>query len=162
MLPDLHPGDIVVYEGLSLGQTVPSGTIIIYAPVRTGTPILDQMLKPVIIHRIVNLLVLPDGAYYQTKGDNNQSPDGSLVRSDKILGTQLAVIPRAGSAVLFLKSPQGLVAALAILLTTNQSARIKRTGQQKNRDSSALGSVPRPKKKGVENCTCESCLNAYP
>jgi hypothetical protein len=77
---------------------------------------LDSLLKPVLIHRIVGVQVQAGGnVSYQTKGDNNQQADPTLVSSDRILGTPAAVIPKAGLVLLFFQSPQGLVTIVGLI-----------------------------------------------
>ena len=82
----------------------------------TGISPLDSLLKPILIHRIVNESVAGDGAVsYDTKGDNNLQPDPGSVTTSRILGTPALVIPKAGLAIMFVQSPQGLVAIVGLI-----------------------------------------------
>ncbi|MDA4118733.1 MAG: signal peptidase I, partial [Thaumarchaeota archaeon] len=115
MYPNLQNGDIVTFRAAP-NTAIPNGTIIIFVESDTGISLLDSLTKPVVIHRIVGTTVQGDGTVlYRTKGDNNQFPDAGLVQSDHILGTPTGVIPKAGAALLFLGSPQGLVAAIGFV-----------------------------------------------
>jgi hypothetical protein len=78
--------------------------------------ILDSLLKPIVIHRVVGALVQGDGTIcYTTKGDNNALDDPSVVMADHVLGTPLFVIPKVGLLLLFMISPQGLVATIGTI-----------------------------------------------
>lgn len=160
MLPALHTGDLVIFRGLLRGEIVPNGTIIIFQNIANGNPILDQITRPVVIHRVIDVFAQSDGVYYTTKGDNNPSPDGAPVRSDRILGVSVIVIPKAGSIALFLQSPQGLVMALAIMLTTNQGINARRTKQQILQKLSLSGNND-PAERQEVHCICEACLGKY-
>ena len=119
MDPVLSHGDLVIYHGVSQDEEIKNGTIISYLSSKTGILALDYMIKPVIIHRVVGQVVQAEGVvYYRTKGDNNQFNDSALVRYDQILGSPIANVPRVGAIVLFMKSPQGLIFAVAALTFT--------------------------------------------
>jgi len=115
MYPTLQNGDLVVFRSVPNGE-IPNGTIIIFVQSSTGISALDSLLKPVLIHRIVNADVQSDGTIvYQTKGDNNQQQDPMGVTASKILGTPELVIPKVGYAIMFVQSPQGLVAVVGLV-----------------------------------------------
>jgi hypothetical protein len=52
---------------------------------------------------------------YQTKGDNNNLIDPSLVKQDHVLGELSQTIPKVGLALLFVQSPQGLIAIIGMI-----------------------------------------------
>jgi signal peptidase len=115
MYPTLQNGDLVVFR-VAPQQVIANGTIIIFVQSGTGISALDSLLKPVLIHRIVNVTVQGDGEVnYQTKGDNNQERDPEVVASDRILGTPAVVVPKAGLIVMFFQSPQGLVTIVGLI-----------------------------------------------
>jgi signal peptidase len=115
MFPALQNGDLVVFRGAP-ERMIANGTIIIFVQTGTGVSALDSLLKPVIIHRIVGVVVQGDGKVnYQTKGDNNQQVDPELVPASRVLGTPETVIPKAGLIIMFLQSPQGLVATVGVI-----------------------------------------------
>src|SRR5581483_3933762 len=107
MYPNLESGDVVVYHKADIANIGP-GTIIVYVQGQTGIPILDSMLKPVIIHRVTEMIVQDGQAYYGTKGDNNQVADPILVKYADVLGTPSLILPKIGLPLLFLKSVPGL------------------------------------------------------
>jgi signal peptidase I len=113
MEPTLHNGDLVYYTG---GGKVSNGTIIVFAQDNSGNPLLSGLTEPLVIHRVVGIVVDADGSvYYVTKGDNNEFND-SRVRFDRVLGAEALVVPRVGLAFLFLKSPQGLIAVVGLIV----------------------------------------------
>jgi len=115
MYPTLQNGDFVIFHSAPT-QVMVNGTVIIFIQSGTGISALDSLLKPVLIHRIVNVTVQGNGEVnYQTKGDNNQQPDPEIVTSDKILGTPAVVVPKAGYVLLFVQSPQGLVTIVGLI-----------------------------------------------
>jgi len=115
MYPTLQNGDLVIFHSPPQGR-IPNGTIILFVQSGTGISALDSLLKPVLIHRIVSETVQGNGSVsYETKGDNNQQPDPTVVTTDRILGTPAVVIPKAGLAFMFVQSPQGLVAIVGLI-----------------------------------------------
>ncbi len=116
MTPALLNGDLVIYRGIDPDQ-ITNGSIIVYMPGQTGIPALDYLVRPAVVHRVVEEIVQSDGlVYYRTQGDNNKFNDPVLVRSDQVLGTPVAEVPLVGLFVLFLKSPQGLVFMVAAVV----------------------------------------------
>lgn len=115
MYPRLHNGDLVIFTRAPSG-IIPNGTIIVFVQGDTGVSSLDSLVRPVVIHRIVGVVVQADGTvYYRTKGDNNEYPDPSLTEANHVLGVPLAVVPSVGLLVLFVSSPQGLIAIIGMI-----------------------------------------------
>lgn len=70
----------------------------------------------VITHRIVDIKQ-ENGEYkFETKGDNNNSSDGTLVRYKEVEGKYINKIPKLGAFLMFLQDPKGLVIVLLIVL----------------------------------------------
>jgi signal peptidase I len=133
MNPTFLNGDILLYRGVSPSQ-ITNGTIIAYMPTDTGLPALDYLVMPIVVHRVIGIVVQPDGTvYYRTKGDNNQFDDPSLVRSSQVLGTPVTDVPLAGLLVLFLKSPQGLVFIIGAAVFLYIAKYDKERGKEKNK-----------------------------
>jgi signal peptidase I len=115
MYPTLQNGDLVIFHAVPQ-QTIQNGTIIVFVQGTTGVSLIDQLLRPVLIHRVVGVVLQSDGLVnYQTKGDNNQQDDAGLTPSYNVMGTPVAVIPKVGLLFLFIQSPQGLVAVVSII-----------------------------------------------
>lgn len=63
-----------------------------------------------VTHRILNIV----DCKYQTKGDNNTTPDDSLVPFESIIGKVILVIPWLGFVRAFLTRPIGWILVVAI------------------------------------------------
>lgn len=114
MYPALQNGDLVLFT--KAPAMVENGTIIVFVQGESGVSVLDSLIRPVVVHRIVGTMVQTDGTVcYKTKGDNNQLDDSALVQSNHILGVETLVIPRVGILVLFFESPYGLVLLVGLI-----------------------------------------------
>jgi signal peptidase len=115
MYPSLHFGDLVLFRGIP-PQSIANGSIIVFVQGDTGIGALDSLLRPIVIHRVVGIQAGSDGMLaFDTQGDNNLLPDPTVVQGDHVLGVPSLVIPFAGYVLLFVKSPQGLVAIVAFV-----------------------------------------------
>ena len=66
----------------------------------------------VITHRVAE--ITDEG--YVTKGDANDSKDPGLVKPKQIFGTCVFSIPKAGYAVMFFRSPKGIVLTITFVI----------------------------------------------
>jgi hypothetical protein len=95
---------------------IANGTVIVFVQGELGVSILDSLIRPIVVHRIVDTVVQGDGTVcYRTKGDNNQLSDPTLVKMDHVLGVETLIIPRVGILVLFFQSPFGLVLLVGLI-----------------------------------------------
>ncbi len=114
MSPKLQNGELVFFTAPR--GPIANGTIIVFVQSASGVPALDSFLKPVVIHRVVGVGQEPSGVtYYDTKGDNNLSPDPFVTDSTNVLGVPAVTIPYVGLPILFLQTPYGLVAAISLV-----------------------------------------------
>ena len=114
MYPNLQNGDLIVFREAS--SSVANGSIIVFIQGQTGISMLDSLIRPVVIHRVMNVIIQYDGIInYRTKGDNNQEDDPALVRETQILGTPIQIIPKVGLLFLFLRSSQGMIAVVGFI-----------------------------------------------
>jgi signal peptidase len=121
MVPTLQNGDLVYYTGCD--GRVENGSLIVFYQDNSGNPLFSGLTQSVVIHRVVNVTVGDDGLlYYKTKGDNNNVMDAGFIRFDSVLGVKSVVLPKVGFAFLFLKSPQGLIAVVALVVVSYLSA----------------------------------------
>jgi signal peptidase len=115
MEPNLHGGDLIIIEGAS-AQNLKVGDIALYNKfainTTTGT---SRTLPAAVLHRIIQVFQINDQAYFATKGDNNPTPDESLVPSDGIIGKAVYVIPNLGFAVAFLTNTETKIILLTML-----------------------------------------------
>jgi signal peptidase I len=113
MYPNLHNGDLVFFR--SSPDPIKNGTVIVFIQSETGVGVLDSLLKPIVIHRIIGIGHEPSGMiYYQTKGDNNIGPDPFVTDENNVLGVPVFVIPYAGLPFQFLQTAFGMVTISAI------------------------------------------------
>lgn len=114
MYPKLQNGELIFFTA-PRGQ-IANGSIIVFVQGSSGIPALDSFLKPVVIHRVVGVGQEANGVtYYDTKGDNNLSPDPFVTDSTSVLGVPAVTIPYVGLPILFLQSPYGLIAAVSLV-----------------------------------------------
>ncbi len=131
MYPYLQNGDLVFYKVIDTSN-IPNGTIIAFKQEQTS----NNLLPPVVIHRVVGKAIQPDGTvYYKTKGDNNKIQDTALVKPENILGSEALIIPKLGYLFLFLRSAQGLVTIVALILGIHLLTNETKSSKAKKRDT---------------------------
>ncbi len=114
MYPTLHNGDLVYFTAPR--APIRNGTIIVFVQGESGVGVLDSLLRPIVIHRVVGSGREPNGMiYYQTKGDNNLAPDPFVTDSSSVLGVPALVIPYAGFPFQFIGTPFGMVVVSCVL-----------------------------------------------
>lgn len=106
MEPEYHVGSLIYVKEVDYHE-LKSGDVITF--------MLSEDL--VATHRIVD--VYPDQddptvLRYQTKGDANEAPDGTLVHYKNVIGTPVFTIPYLGYVADFIQKPPGTYAAIAI------------------------------------------------
>lgn len=110
MEPDISTGDVVLLRSLR-GQAPRRGDVVVVpvpADVQRRLRYPDRL-----VHRVIE--VTPH--HVRTKGDNLEDPDPFTVRPGDVQDRVLTVVPGAGRAVGFLRSPFGLAwLALGALL----------------------------------------------
>lgn len=135
MYPYLQNGDLVFYTSIDT-VNIPNGTLIVFTQDQTSDNLLNSVIPPVVIHRVVGKVIQPDGtAYYRTKGDNNQIEDITLVKPENILGSKALIIPKLGFFLLFLRSAQGLVTVVAVILGIYLLSNDVKIAKAKKRDA---------------------------
>jgi signal peptidase len=110
MEPVMSPGDVIVVNSVAAGS-IEEGDVITYGASGDGLPT---------THRVVDVTQQDGALAFETKGDANEDPDGSLVTPDEIqgrvmsVGGYLFVIPLVGYVIDFAGTPVGFVALFAI------------------------------------------------
>lgn len=95
MEPLFSPGDLLIYREESTYQA--------------GEVILFRQEDSLITHRIVE----EQNDQFKTKGDANNVEDEGLTNTTQIEGKLILVIPAIGKAVLFFKTPLGMLVLIA-------------------------------------------------
>ena len=140
MYPTLQNGDLVFFKGVGSGP-ISNGSIIVYVQSLAGSTLLDQLTKPVLIHRIIGVTTQNGTVvYYTTKGDNNLLPDPYAVNPSNVLGVPVLIVPKVGLLVMFFTSPQGLVALVA-LITLFYLDKVEKSDQDSKRKDAFLGKI---------------------
>ena len=87
MNPKFGVGDVVIFKKLSNSEleNISNGSIIVYS-----------VNEQNIVHRVVNAVNIDNKVFYQTKGDNNNSPDLNLVEVKQIKGAYVFHIKYIG------------------------------------------------------------------
>lgn len=113
--------ELFIVGGGSMEPSIPIGSLVIATPtdamtVAAGDVVTIRADNGVIVtHRITRVVDLPEGRFFEMKGDANESPDGGLVPARAIVGAADQYVPYAGYAQAFLSTVPGVIAALAVL-----------------------------------------------
>lgn len=89
-----------------------------YKELKVGDPITYMISQDTVVtHRITEVLVDeedPETIRYFTKGDANDTPDGSSVHYKNILGKPVFSIPYLGYVSHYIQNPPGMYVAIAV------------------------------------------------
>ena len=107
----------------SMEPNYPTGSLIFVQEVDPFTlsegDVITFLLDEVTVatHRIVD--VVPDETdppvvRFQTKGDANEAPDGSLVHYKNVIGSPVFCVPELGYVMNYIQHPPGLYVAIAV------------------------------------------------
>lgn len=124
------PGGIKLFtvQSGSMEPAIKTGSIVIVKP-ETGYAIKDVVTfknpedrnnpqpKFTTTHRLVDVKQTDQGPQYQTKGDANDAPDGSLIYPDQIVGKVVFALPLFGYPVSFARTREGLFILVVIPAT---------------------------------------------
>jgi signal peptidase I len=112
---------LFIVGGGSMEPSIPIGSLVVATRTDAMTVAVGDVVTiradngVVFTHRVSRVVDLPEGRFFQTKGDANQSPDGSLVPARAIVGAADQYVPYAGYAQAFLSTLPGVIAALSVL-----------------------------------------------
>lgn len=106
MEPEFRQGDFIVFKQV-LPQQVKEGDVIVF---EVPTMIREQYnFPPMIVHRVIKTAKKDGGITFNTKGDNNASPDPFTVRAMNLKGIVSHRISYLGNLFIFVHSKQGLI-----------------------------------------------------
>jgi len=121
MRPTLNVGDLIIVQGFSNFNDInavpaPDGTIVVFH--KPSDP--DEL----IVHRAISKVDNNGTWYFQTKGDNNNTPDywsgggtsSGWVSQDLLVGGVVGVAPWVGNVPLFIRTPSGLLLIILLFL----------------------------------------------
>ena len=103
----------VVLTGSMSGAIEPDDLVVTHAETAyaAGDIIMFRSGGHTVTHRIT--AVTEEG--YRTKGDANNTEDAAVTPPEDVLGRVIAVIPGAGGAVRFLRTPLGMLCLVLVL-----------------------------------------------
>lgn len=120
-----HLSSLIIVAGGSMEPAVPQGALIRPAVVNPGGIEAGDVLTVkadngvLITHRVTRVLDLPEGRFFELRGDANPSPDPNLVPARAVMGRIDLQVPYAGYVLALLSMPSGLVflvCALGVVL----------------------------------------------
>ena len=115
-----HP--VVIITGRSMAPSIALGSAVVEDSSMIGTLAPGDVASfrlesgAVVTHRIVRSAALPDGTWYETRGDANPSPDPVLLSSRAVLGQALFSVPFLGYLIWLLHLPSGILAVVSAAL----------------------------------------------
>lgn len=128
MEPVFTLGDLILVQEVASAE-VREGDVIVFSVPR---PIQERYsYPPSVVHRVIKVDTSGGGLAFRTKGDNTGEDPFTVLPGD-VRGQVREVVPRAGYAILFLQSRQGLVFFLAltiIYLLYTLSGQVERSGR---------------------------------
>ena len=108
MEPNIKVYDVILDVRVDDGHDVKVGDVITF--ISTGS-LTNGMT---ITHRVVEIIEDEEGIKFRTRGDNNNSPDVSLVRPNEIIGKAVLKIPQLGRLQFLLANKGGWIFAILI------------------------------------------------
>lgn len=107
MYPTIEAGDIVITyrndnNNYNVGDII---TFVSTSSVSNGV---------IITHKVVEVVSLNGEYFYRTKGDNNSTPDPTLVDSKNVIGKVIFRVPKAGFIQQFLVTKTGWIVAIVL------------------------------------------------
>lgn len=136
----------------SMEPEYPVGSLVYVREVDTSTLELRDVItfklseETTATHRIIDIIPDendPQNVRYQTKGDNNDIIDGTLVEPENVIGKVIFKLPYMGYLAMFLGTKQGRFAAIAacaaMLLITLISELLNETLKEKKDKNTLKG-----------------------
>ncbi|MBS3909846.1 MAG: signal peptidase I [Actinobacteria bacterium] len=115
---------LLIVKSDSMSPSMPAGSLLVFA--RAG---IDQVeigdtavfregsaTNSLVTHRVVEKAYEEGEFLLRTKGDSNHRGDELLVSEDNLMGKALAVIPSAGRALAYTKTPAGILVLNLLLV----------------------------------------------
>ena len=126
-------GDVIVIKEIDPTTLVEGDVITFFDPLGNGST--------TVTHRIIDVVEDETGLWFQTQGDNNNTPDRELVSSDAVIGIYVFRIPYIANVALFMQTVPGLIVSIFVPLCAFVGYDLLRRNQyekKKDQDHSAL------------------------
>ena len=101
-------GDIIIVKEIDPTTLEVGDVITFFDPIGNGTT--------TVTHRIIDVVNDETGLWFQTQGDNNNTPDRELVESDAVIGIYVFRIPFIAHIALFMQTVPGLIVSIFVPL----------------------------------------------
>lgn len=105
MYPTIKAGDVIITYKEDNNRYA-QGDVITFISEKNG--------GIAITHRVKEVYEVNDSISYKTKGDNNNTPDNEIIKSEKVLGKVVLKIPKVGYIQQFLVSKFGWIIAVVL------------------------------------------------
>ena len=104
----------VVLTGSMSGTIEPDDLIITHkqSDYRVGDVVMYQTGSTPVTHRIIS----ENEKGYRTKGDANNTDDGTDIPKEGVVGKVVLVIPKIGAAIRFVRTPIGMLSLFAAII----------------------------------------------
>ena len=130
----IKAGDIIITKAIEGKDVDVDDVISFFDPVGNGTS--------VVTHRVIAREDRDGTLYFQTQGDNNNTPDKVWVSENNLVGEWTGIrIPLLGHVALFMQSTGGLIVCILLplgLLMGDEFMRRKKADENKQNDVEAL------------------------
>lgn len=107
MEPNLNVGDMIITKKVSSQDEIQIGDVVTYS-LENG--------RDTVTHRVTDIVYEDGQKLYQTKGDNNNSPDSDLVKFENIIGKKFYNIPGLGMKISYIFTETGIIIMALIIL----------------------------------------------
>ena len=105
MEPSIKTGSLILIKKVP-DESLRIGDVITFRPLNNSSVLLT--------HRIID--VDREMPSFITQGDANKTPDNGYVYPDSIVGKVIVAIPKLGSFMNYLKTPQGMIIFVVIIV----------------------------------------------
>ncbi len=123
-----HP--VIIIGGRSMAPSIALGSVVLEERAAPGTLAPGDVASfrlasgAILTHRVTRVVQLPDGTWYETRGDANPSPDPTLMPSRSLLGRVLLSVPYLGYLIWLLHLPSGILAVVTAALALYVAGRL--------------------------------------
>ena len=101
-------GDIIIVKEVDPTSLNDGDVITFFDPVGNGTS--------TVTHRIIDIIEDENGLWFQTQGDNNNTPDKEFVEAEAVIGIYVCRIPYIAHVAMFMQTVPGLIVSIFVPL----------------------------------------------
>ena len=126
-------GDVIIVKDVDATTLKKGDVITFFDPLGNGST--------TVTHRIIDVVNDETGLWFQTQGDNNNTPDRELVNADAVVGIYVSRIPYVANIALFMQTVPGLIISVFVPLCAFVAYDMIRRNQhekKKDQDRDAL------------------------